>query len=61
MRMEGAHLDHDILLEVVLESLQLQLQHWREGVKQDALLGILQTHMHNSAPGSLTSSDSCCA
>jgi hypothetical protein len=45
-----AHLDHDIPLEVVLKPLQLQLQHWRELIKQDTLSRILRKH--NS--GSLT-------
>ena len=37
-------LDPDISLEVVLEALQVQLQHSGEGVKEVAELSILQCH-----------------
>ena len=48
------HLDHDVALEVVLEALELQLQHGREGVEQHALARILHACAHRS--GSLHAS-----
>ena len=36
------HLDHHVLHEVVLKALELQLQHGREAVKQDALARVLR-------------------
>lgn len=36
-----AHLDHEVSAEVVLEALQLQLQDWREGIKQNTFPGVL--------------------
>ena len=37
------YLDHSITLDVILEALELQVQDWRERLKDDAFLGILQT------------------
>ena len=37
-----AHLDHHVLHEIVLKALELQLQHRREALKQDALARVLQ-------------------
>lgn len=40
---EGTHLDHCITLNIVLETLELQVKHRRERLEDDALLGVLQT------------------
>ena len=36
------HLDHHVPLEVILKTLQLKLQDWREVSKKDSFAGILQ-------------------
>lgn len=38
----GLHLDHDVTLEVVLKALELELQDWREVIKQHPFACILQ-------------------
>lgn len=36
------HLDHSITLDVIFKALELQVQHRREGLENDTLLGVLE-------------------
>lgn len=36
------NLDHCVPLNIIFESLQLKVEHWREFLEYDAFLGILQ-------------------
>lgn len=38
-----AYLDHRISLNVVFETLQLQVKYWRERLEDDTLLGVLKS------------------
>lgn len=40
---QDSYLDHRVTLHVVLESLELEVQHRREALKDDALLRVLET------------------
>jgi hypothetical protein len=44
----GTHLDPDVMFEVVLEALQMQLQHRGEVTKQVANLGVLHSTANTS-------------
>lgn len=45
------HLDHDVSLKVVLKALELELQNWREVVKQHSFARILQNrHLRLMSP-----------
>lgn len=39
----ATHLDILVSLHVVLESLELEMQHWRERLEDDTLLGVLES------------------
>ena len=47
------HLDHHVVLEVILKALELELQDWRKVIEQHPFAGILQhkhlgSHLHHN-------------